>query len=458
MELLKRKWDIERLQQAAVKKGGKCLSSECFSGNSKYLWECEKGHQWKASGKKVESETWCPQCSKNYTGSLEQMKQIAAERGGECLSDFYVRSTSKMTWRCLKGHTWQATSAQVKKGSWCGICSGNTRATIEGMGQIASQRGGRCLSKTYVNAHKKLEWECVNGHVWKANANHIKSGTWCPHCTVYYNEETCRATFQQILKKPFPKSRPEWLRSSSGTKLELDGYSENLKIAFEYNGFQHYEKSYFVTDPGHEQRRKDYDDLKISVCAQRGICLIVIHYKTDLLKLPKIIRETLISQGFDIAGIDFDQAIDFSQIYPSQHKIKKLQDFAQQRGGKLLSELYQNARKNLTWMCSEGHIWEATADTIMNRGSWCKICAGHEKHTIGKMNKIAMVRGGKCLSTEYKNAHSKLLWQCEDGHTWQATPHNVKNHGRWCPECNRANMIARLQNYRNKKRGQCGLY
>jgi len=30
--------------------------------------------------------------------------------------------------------------------------------------------------------------------------------------------------------------------------------------------------------------------------------------------------------------------------------------------------------------------------------------------------------------------HTKLEWECEDGHRWSSTPHNIK-YGTWCPIC-----------------------
>jgi len=35
---------------------------------------------------------------------------------------------------------------------------------------------------------------------------------------------------------------------------------------------------------------------------------------------------------------------------------------------------------------------------------------------------LAKSKGGECLSTEYINAHRKLLWKC-------------KNKNGWCPQC-----------------------
>ena len=37
--------------------------------------------------------------------------------------------------------------------------------------------------------------------------------------------------------------RPDWLKYTTGCNLELDYYCEELKLAFEYNGIQHYKYS-----------------------------------------------------------------------------------------------------------------------------------------------------------------------------------------------------------------------
>jgi hypothetical protein len=47
---------------------------------------------------------------------------------------------------------------------------------------------------------------------------------------------------------------------------------------------------------------------------------------------------------------------------------------------------------------------------------------------------VAEAMGGACLSTEYINAKTKMRWRCENGHEWEATPHNVR-HATWCPHC-----------------------
>jgi len=39
---------------------------------------------------------------------IETFKKIAIERGGECLSDSYISSKSKLEFKCCKGHIWKA--------------------------------------------------------------------------------------------------------------------------------------------------------------------------------------------------------------------------------------------------------------------------------------------------------------------------------------------------------------
>lgn len=48
------------------------------------------------------------------------------------------------------------------------------------------------------------------------------------------------------------------------------------------------------------------------------------------------------------------------------------------------------------------------------------------QNTLEDMQEIAKSRGGKCLSKEYNGSGNNLIWGCENGHKWEATPHNIK--------------------------------
>lgn len=71
------------------------------------------------------------------------------------------------------------------------------------------------------------------------------------------------------------------------------------------------------------------------------------------------------------------------------------------------------------------------------------------KYTIFNMQKMAQAKNGKCLSTTYINTHTKLLWECNNGHTWYAAPSMVKNNY-WCIECKKPPKLID-DTYHNKK-------
>lgn len=105
-----------------------------------------------------------------------------------------------------------------------------------------------------------------------------------------FNENKCRDIFEKITNKKFPNVRPDWLRNPiTNRSLELDGFNEELKLAFEYNGVQHYKFTTFMhrsNDDFINQRMRDI--FKISICRRRNIRLIVIPYDTS--DLEKFIR------------------------------------------------------------------------------------------------------------------------------------------------------------------------
>lgn len=131
----------------------------------------------------------------NYIGSsykgkfqgesyLEKIQSLVHHRGGLCLSYRIESQNQKLLWQCAKGHQWRASSTSILYAkSWCPVCAGNHVLTIGEMGVIARSRGGKCLSKTYINSKTKLQWQCSEGHRWNATPFSIKiRNSWCPIC------------------------------------------------------------------------------------------------------------------------------------------------------------------------------------------------------------------------------------------------------------------------------------
>ena len=69
------------------------------------------------------------------------MQDLAAEKGGLCLSDNYVDALTKLRWQCSKNHIWEATPETIINGSWCPECARARRYTIEGMAELAAEQG-----------------------------------------------------------------------------------------------------------------------------------------------------------------------------------------------------------------------------------------------------------------------------------------------------------------------------
>lgn len=114
----------------------------------------------------------------------------------------------------------------------------------------------------------------------------------------------------------------------------------------------------------------------------------------------------------------------------------KAQKLAISRGGRCLSEDYINARTKMLWQCKLGHQWN-TIYGIIRSGSWCPICARNKyRNTLDDAVKLAHSRDGYCKSLKYVNNNEKMLWECEFGHQWEAQ-YNAIQSGNWCPDCSR---------------------
>jgi hypothetical protein len=291
-----KKLTIEVAKNLAGSKQGACLSSTYENIFQPLLWLCSEGHFWQAPLINIRHRgDWCPICAgNNYSYTIKEMQDLAISRGGLCLSNQYESVFSPLLWRCAKGHEWEATpTSLISSKSWCPHCAGCFRGNLEECQKLAKEKGGACLSNNYTNNRTKLQWVCRSGHIWEASFNHIKFGSWCPYCLDHSGEESCRSWLEAYFSKPFPKVRPKWLLSPIGHTMELDGYNVELKLAFEYQGGQHFNKNHwFYKNEDEFNNRIKRDMMKVNICKEQGITLLVVPY-TKLYSLDSYLRFSL---------------------------------------------------------------------------------------------------------------------------------------------------------------------
>lgn len=119
------------------------------------------------------------------------MNDVAISRNGKCLSSSYNGLKLKLLWQCKYGHLWEATPNSILyRKSWCPQCAGNNKLDLEKIKELANSKRGKCLSPKYINSKTKLLWECKEGHQWSASAFSIKTrNSWCPVCKKVINQK-----------------------------------------------------------------------------------------------------------------------------------------------------------------------------------------------------------------------------------------------------------------------------
>lgn len=440
---------IKDAQSIARERGGACLSTEYVNAKSLMEWICAEGHRWTGSYNHVKSGRWCAQCRSEKQAKLRSSKIIAEARlvaeshGGKCLSMNCNTAKSKLSWRCSEGHEWTAQAASVlRQGTWCPVCAGNQKLTLSQMQETAHRRGGFCLSASYINTDTNYRWQCNLGHQWDATFNKIKSGQWCPICgRGGIGEEVCRTVFTQIFGHTFKKYRPRWLRNDRGNQMELDGYSQRLKIGFEYQGRQHYEfvKHFHREETSLAQRKLD-DKTKFELCQDHGVKLFVIDSTLPYEEIKLEILRQCQALQVDVSKLDFNSKISFDDAFIREDRLEELRELVVKKNGILLSKKWLGVKFNYLVKCNiDGHKWKASGSELLN-GAWCKNCAMRslkESH-VGSMNDViefAAQHKGVVLTELYKGAAGKYKFRCQNGHEFTAKLSNLKTRSQWCPIC-----------------------
>lgn len=390
---------IKNAKNYAIKKGGICLSNECLDKSSILLWKCgnENHKEWTARYKIVQRGNWCVECSneKNsreqiLSNGLELAKKLAHDKNGKCLSTIYLGQKSKLLWKCanIEHKPWEALFGNIQLGKWCPECYGllSPEKYLEKAYKKASDNGGKCLSTEYINNQTKMKWKCnINNHkIWEASyANIVNHNKWCPECAklFHYKENKIRNLLNYLLNTTFISIKPKWnINPKTNKLLELDGYSEELNLAFEFQGRQHFELAFNNNEE--DLKYIQYkDNIKKDNCKKQNIKLLIINHTKECDNNNKILPYLLsllysenINVRNDIDNTYIETILNDMSTYQEQ-ALKKAQDYAKSRGGKCLSLNYVNKEDKLEWKCAnDDHPSWFRAMSLVYSKNWCRKC------------------------------------------------------------------------------------
>lgn len=112
-------------------------------------------------------------------------------------------------------------------------------------------------------------------------------------------EIECKRAIERLTGRQFTKARPDFLRNPiTNSNLELDCYNEELRLAVEYNGEQHYRYvPYFHKTKDAFYNLKYRDDIKSKLCVENDVRLIIVPYTVADTDIESFIMNSLINKN-----------------------------------------------------------------------------------------------------------------------------------------------------------------
>lgn len=281
--------------------------------------------------------------------------------------------------------------------------------------EYAKSRGGQCLSTQYITAKTKMTWKChAPAHPqWESTFDSIVSRkSWCTQCGIEKNAN--RYKLNDGLEKAHTHAKKH-----GGLCLSTEYI--NMKVPMHWK----------CNNPEHKQWSSGLDHMlsRDSWCKQCAY------------------DKAIIKNGYLLA-VEYAKTKNGLCLTPSTEKFK--------------------GHSMIEWKCenSEHKSWKAEYRNIVIDGGWCPYCAGKfsndEYLEIAK--KLAISKGGQCLSNKYTGQKGVLLWQCKNiAHKpFKTNYQNVSTKNYWCHLCkdeekepSREEFLKKAKEHAKSRGGEC---
>ena len=313
--------------------------------------------------------------------------KLAKEAYGWDPSSITAGSGKKVRWKCKKGHIYQSGVRQrTSQVSNCPVC-GNKKI-LPGFNdlktthpELAKEAFGWDPKTIGFGSGKKLEWKCVNNHLWITTPNRRSSKlVKCPTCS----NKKILPGFND-LKTTHPELAKETSKTLANTVWA--GYLKPIDWKCKF---------------GHKWKATPYSRTK-----QKTNCPVCGNKKI----LP----------GFN----------DLKTTHP---------ELAKEAFGWDPRTLTRGSHKRVKWKCKKGHTWETTPQSRGYNNSGCPYCVGHkiiegETDLATKFPRIAKEAYGWDPKGVAPSSQKKYLWRCKKKHTFTMAVGNRTSQNQNCPIC-----------------------
>lgn len=414
-------------------KNGELKPEDVFPGSGKTVWwQCENGHEWKAS---VESRTngkGCPYCGSRkllpgFNDLASTNPGLAKEwhpvKNGELRPEQVFRgSQRRVWWQCENGHEWRATIAsRAKTGCGCPVCAGKTvlpgcNDLLTTNPKIAAQwhptkNDGLTPDRVHPHSVQSVWWQCEKGHEWKATVlSRVRQKSGCPICA---NKSILVGA--NDLATVAPELAAEWHPTKNGSLTPQQvGVGSHLRV-------------WWQCAKGHEWRAqilaRGNSHSGCPVCAGR----VVIPGENDLESFAPAIA---------------------AQWHPTKNS------------GLTPDRVRPQSNRKVWWICEKGHEWKASVNSRVGEGAGCPYCSNRQ--LLAGFNDLATTEPRIAAQWDYElngeltpqmvmaGSHKRAWWRCREGHVWQSLIYSRAGKQKTgCPVC--AGTISRKRLARMKE-------
>ena len=334
--LLIKEWNYEKNND---------LKPTMFFGMSNKIvwWKCEKGHEWQAPISARQRGSRCPFCANKkswsgYNDLLTTNPELAKEwhptkNKGLYPNQVLFKSNLMIWWKCEKGHEWEDTISNRRKGINCPYCDGKLcKNNNETLSKIYPELletwhpNRNCLLLPHNISFKyrnKLWWKCENEHEWQATIKERLINKECPICKK--NKLKKHVIDNNMLMK-------EW----DWDKNRKEGF-----IPQKLSNFSN-KKVNWKCEKGHEWQEIIANRTKRnSGCPYCSNHRILEGYNDLITTHPNISKEWNYNKNIDID----------------------------------IHTIGAGSNKRVWWICNKGHEWCTTPNHRTSRGTNCPICS-----------------------------------------------------------------------------------